>query len=1126
MATPLASGYIDLTVKYGSAMKQISADFDGLESTAGKAGTKAGKALSGGLEKGVDGKRIGKNLERDITGSASGRAVGMFIGRSIGEGVNATLPGSLRNALQEFGSIAERDGRAAAAGTLLGRSMGNAVKGAFLAGTAGLTAGIGYTLFKGFERLEKIDQARAKLQALGNTAGDVDAIMKSATEAVTDTAFSLSDAADAAAAAVAAGLKPGQQLTDYLTEIADLAAVSQRPLDDVAGIFNKIQTTNKVYLEDLQQLPDIPIFKWLQDEYGVTADALSEMVSKGEVDAAHFQAVIDKNIGGAAKKMGESFSGAVENAQTAVARVGANFLAQIFGGDQVNALDGPTKAINSLTEQLDKANGWVTAHGPEIKQFFTDAAETAKDLAGAVGDIITFLDTMGISVGDVVLAFAAFKTGELVVGAVDALRGMGKDLDDLPGKASKSARGINAAFALIVVPEIGKMLSDQIDTYLAENFPELNDLNHSYTPDQLGQRARQWVDENIFGSGLPQTGSPNVAAPQGSLYPGIPPAQMNAPAGTRDSGGVTPNSTGLPSDQARRPAGTRESGGVPGAASPGVALKNYSTPMGIAPPLQGNFGAEGWRPTVRSVIAMYGPQLGITNSKAWEDALIRQIQTESGGNPKADNPTDGNGRGGQQHVSGLLQFLPSTFNAHNISGGAYLDPIAQIAAALDYVNSRYGVDGSGAPLHIGRGVGYATGGGVPGVGRGDIVPAMLEPGEHVFDRGDVAAMGGQAGVYAFRRRLHGYDATGGEVTGLTPEEILALATVDPNTTQHGAGQGATPGPTPDQLAGPPGPAPMRTEGYIPAAAGSSGTAGTSFASGLYEMGADAINGLIDQAASAASSAASMGANVFAPGSGGAAGAAAGAAIGIGTQAAKRGVKFGAQLAGIWTDAIPEILLPFGVPRFFNTDVTGFMPQLSMSPIGVTTGEKAQLQQQGGPMDPAQMPGGPVQPGQLPGQQPVGSPAQPAQPGGVMPGPPPAPMDPGAAMGEALTPPGLRQNPGQPPPSDPLDFLSKILPGGAGIFDSGGVMPPRSIGINASRKPELVLNNAQHQQWSDTMQAVANSPVAEFDPTSSGVQFHDTWHVTVKDLDEMERKANDRKRRQMKRYGGRPTMGGA
>ena len=63
---------------------------------------------------------------------------------------------------------------------------------------------------------------------------------------------------------------------------------------------------------------------------------------------------------------------------------------------------------------------------------------------------------------------------------------------------------------------------------------------------------------------------------------------------------------------------------------------------------------------------------------------------------------------------------------------------------------------------------YAVGGAVygPGTATSDSIPARLSHGEHVFDAGDVKAMGGQQAVYRFRSQLHagvpGY-ATGGAV---------------------------------------------------------------------------------------------------------------------------------------------------------------------------------------------------------------------------------------------------------------------------------------------------------------------------------------------------------------------------
>ena len=47
------------------------------------------------------------------------------------------------------------------------------------------------------------------------------------------------------------------------------------------------------------------------------------------------------------------------------------------------------------------------------------------------------------------------------------------------------------------------------------------------------------------------------------------------------------------------------------------------------------------------------------------------------------------------------------------------------------------------------------GGPVPGYGSGDTVAALLEPGEHVLTKQEVAALGGHGAVYALRRALGG-----------------------------------------------------------------------------------------------------------------------------------------------------------------------------------------------------------------------------------------------------------------------------------------------------------------------------------------------------------------------------------
>jgi SLT domain-containing protein len=67
------------------------------------------------------------------------------------------------------------------------------------------------------------------------------------------------------------------------------------------------------------------------------------------------------------------------------------------------------------------------------------------------------------------------------------------------------------------------------------------------------------------------------------------------------------------------------------------------------------------------------------------------IGRESGGNPNAINNWDSNAAAG--HPSqGLMQTIPSTFMAYHQPGTSFniLDPIANIAAGINYIRAVYG----------------------------------------------------------------------------------------------------------------------------------------------------------------------------------------------------------------------------------------------------------------------------------------------------------------------------------------------------------------------------------------------------------------------------------------------------
>ncbi|MGV2901321.1 tape measure protein [Microbacterium sp. AGC62] len=241
----------------------------------------------------------------------------------------------------------------------LASGVGKIVGGVgLLAGTVGALA-----IGGGISRALNIEDATAKLKGLGNDTKTVEAIMKDALASVKGTAFGLDAAATTAASAVAAGIKPGQELERYLRLTADAATIAGTSMEEMGSIINQVTSKGYAGMENLNRLTErgIPILQWLADEYGVTADELQKMVSRGEVDAATFRRVIEDNIGGAALASGETTRGALANLGAAISRLGAAFagpalgLARDFFGELTIIADGITSRVQPVIERLQSA---------------------------------------------------------------------------------------------------------------------------------------------------------------------------------------------------------------------------------------------------------------------------------------------------------------------------------------------------------------------------------------------------------------------------------------------------------------------------------------------------------------------------------------------------------------------------------------------------------------------------------------------------------------------------------------------------------------------------------------------------------------------------------------------------
>ena len=254
----------------------------------------------------------------------------------------------------------------------LGR-IGGLIKGAAkvavgaTAVVAGFGAAVGAIAIKGgLARALNIEDAQAKLRGLGHDAQSVENIMESALQSVRGTAFGLDAAATAAANAVAAGVEPGEELTRVLSLTADAATIMGRDFGEAGAIINKVLASNRLTMQEVNQLHNagLPILSMLADQYGVTAEAMREMISEGVVGSEELLAAFENNIAGAALESGSTVRGAAANMGAALSRLG-------------EAVVGPLlpvfrKTFGELTTLIDRATDWV-------KDNLVPAIQTAAD---------------------------------------------------------------------------------------------------------------------------------------------------------------------------------------------------------------------------------------------------------------------------------------------------------------------------------------------------------------------------------------------------------------------------------------------------------------------------------------------------------------------------------------------------------------------------------------------------------------------------------------------------------------------------------------------------------------------------------------------------------------------------
>ena len=342
----------------------------------------------------------------------------------------------VRKALGESEKAASRSG--SSIGEKLSSGMKKTLKGGMLAAGGVAAAAFGKALTGGFARLDAIDQAKAKFDGLGYAAQDQAKILENVTSAVKGTAFSTAEAADAAAMALASGVKPGEELTGVLTTMADSAAFANKPFGDIASVMTQAMNKGKVMGDTLERLSDnaIPATAALAKHLGVELGEVADMASKGQISFDDLKESLDAFYGGQAQKSGQTFTGGFKNMNAALSRLGETILSTPFKmGPQVFSAIG--SAVDDMNVKLQGVFDYLN-NGDANSDVFTKAFGTGESAA----EIISTLDNIKI------------KWGEFTAG----LNGDDEGATGMFGSLGSSIRTIGEAI-VAVMPSIGRIIA-------------------------------------------------------------------------------------------------------------------------------------------------------------------------------------------------------------------------------------------------------------------------------------------------------------------------------------------------------------------------------------------------------------------------------------------------------------------------------------------------------------------------------------------------------------------------------------------------------------------------------------------------------------------------------------------
>lgn len=273
---------------------------------------------------------LGEAFREAGSGAGIGLAKNLMTGvETVGDSIFSTLGGALSKAGGLFSSTLTT-GAKAAMGTI----------------GAGVTAVLGQTVKGGFSRAMGLNEARAKLDALGYTGEQLEGIMDSVDKAITGTSATMGEAMGTTTQLLSAGITDYDKLEQTLANVSKLSDISGTSFADMGTIFAKNAASGKVQYQDLVQLMNhqIPIMSELSKAMGKPVDEIRSMASAGEITFDDFQDAIENIDFDSAVYAAQSAQVAFSNVMANLSRIGEKFWNPI--------IDGAAPVFNNIRQMI------------------------------------------------------------------------------------------------------------------------------------------------------------------------------------------------------------------------------------------------------------------------------------------------------------------------------------------------------------------------------------------------------------------------------------------------------------------------------------------------------------------------------------------------------------------------------------------------------------------------------------------------------------------------------------------------------------------------------------------------------------------------------------------------------